>query len=395
MIKIESLISKIGLYFTNTGLLPLSPILSLLGACYLFFTFKIRYLYKIELSILLFLFYVFVSTVMYHPVSFFDFGYYRYDGNIWVSYLPLFFFSFSRPLISEKSIIYFIKVSLIIYLSYLLLWYMSHGFQSSFQGLFTSRNATGGFLSILTISSFVLALQGYKKFKFITFLLLIVLVSTYSRGSLFSFITVAFIVYLFYKKNLLLDRLLFALAFIATLSIAIFFYDPDLSYCDSSVRNAYTDKTSTTKEVNTLTRAVYLWPKAIDIFINNPILGSGFSSYNDYIESGHRQTFASNHAHHSYLHILAEMGLFGLMILLYFIVLFRRFWLKHRRNHMMIADISYFSFLVVVFAAFTEHRLTTPASMIIVSTLIGLFISHVRYSHRRYLKANNEKSNCP
>jgi O-antigen ligase len=375
--KIEKIIVKISLYFTNTGFIPLSPLSSVMGAIYILMIGKVRIIYKVEFFILLFLMYVFISTLFFDPTSFFHYGYYRYDGNIWISYLPIFFFSFSPILLSINSLIKFIRISCYIYLVWIIIWYMK-GLGITFGGLYAARNATGGFLSILTTASFILAFNKVKGFKIITLLLFIMLTLTYSRGSMLGFLVTAIISIFFYKRKILIDKLLFFVFFLLTLSIAIFFYNPKFSYVNNSVLSEYINSSTGTKKANLLTRAVYLWPKAIDMFIKSPLFGNGFGSYNDYGNKKQEKIFSPAHAHNSYLHFLAEMGIVGLLFFLYILIQIRKFWLRHRNNNMIIADISYFSLLAVVFASFTEHRITTPASMILVSILFGTFISHVR-----------------
>lgn len=377
--NVEKLIGKISIYFTNTGFVPLSPLSSLMGLLYIFMIGKIRIIYKIEFYILLFLSYVFLSTLFYEASSFFDFQYYRYDGNIWISYLPIFFFSFSPILIRINDLIKFIKISFLLYFTYAIFWYITTGFHLTFAGFYDARNATGGFLSILTIASFILSQYKIKYFKLITFMLFIILCSTYSRGSILSFLIVLLIISIFYKRKILLDVSIFLLVFLLTTAVAVYFYNANNNYFDEKDISAeYITNSTNTKEANFLTRAVFLWPKAIDIFAHNPFLGSGFTSYNDYIKNGHRQTYNPAHAHNSYFHILAEMGLLGLTFYLFILFQIRKFWKKHRLENKVLADVAYFSLLTVIFAAFTEHRLTTPSSMILVSIFLGIFIGNSR-----------------
>lgn len=394
MNKIYKFILTISMYFTVTSKIPLSPISSLAGALLLPIGLLTRKkIFKFELLIILFLIYVFLSTLFFDPNAFLEFSYYRYDGNIWISYLPLFVFSFLNLNFSESIIKSFVKFVFFTYSLVFIYWLLTKHCPissiCSFPGLYEARNATGGFLSIVTTISFILWQNGYKKFKYVTLLLLIMLVLTFSRGSLLGLAASVFLIIILYKKNIILDKFIFISLFLLTIGVALFFYDSQKEYYnEAEVLSDVISSGTSTKSANILIRSAYLWPKSIDMISKNPIFGNGFSSFNDYgFDISNGQYFGSNHAHHTYLHFLAELGIVGLVIYLLFLLSFRKFWIKYRLKNKIIADSSYFSLLTVVFASFTEHRLTTPASMIIVSVLISLFVSYVRFN-------KNDSSKC-
>src|SRR5690606_2461173 len=73
------------------------------------------------------------------------------------------------------------------------------------------------------------------------------------------------------------------------------------------------------------------WPLALHAFFQSPIFGIGFGAYDDLPWDfwGWRGVVAFNspdwfwhsdaHAHHTYLHIMAEMGAVGLVLLMWFL----------------------------------------------------------------------------
>ncbi len=384
--KMYKSLIKLSLYFTNTGLLPLSPLASLMGGLLLIGRIlTLPKLYKFEFVLLLFFFYFIISATIFYPFSLLEYGFYRYDGNFIISYLPIFALAFYRPIVTEDVLKKFLLLSSTVYFLYYLFWILTKGCSfggvCSFGGFYEARNATGGFLSILLTISIIFWMHRIKTFKIISMILLVMLVSTISRGSMMGVFVSMFVYFIFINKNKMIDKILFLFFFIITISVALFLYDSSFDYTnESAIVEKIVDSETTIKEANVLIRANYLFPKAIEIFYNNPILGAGVGSFNDYGNNiKDIQTYSSSHAHNSFLHFLAEVGLIGFIIFMLFVYLFRRFWLKNRYKNVLLADAAYFSFLTVLFASFTEHRITTPASMIIVSILIGAFISQVRF----------------
>jgi O-antigen ligase len=79
---------------------------------------------------------------------------------------------------------------------------------------------------------------------------------------------------------------------------------------------------------------IKVWPWAVDDFLESPLIGTGFSSFNDRYKDPSKvfpgiklrlldkNVYNSGHAHHSFLNILAEQGLIGLLIFIFFNILF-------------------------------------------------------------------------
>lgn len=384
-------ILRLSLFFTNTGLVPISPLASVIGFLNLLVKIiSLGKVFKVELMLIFIFIYFVTSSLFFYPLSFFDYGFYRYDGNFIISYLPIFALAFIRPIIGIGIIKKFLLFSFWIHFIFFIYWLAtkncSFGGLCSFAGFYEARNATGGFLSIVAIISFVFLVNGFNKFKWITLLFVMMLSATMSRGSMLGFLLSAFLYYIFTTKKILLVYYFGTVLMVVSLAVSIFFYDPSQDYKHTYERDIvlqFIDSETSAKEANVLIRATYLWPKALDMFLTSPIVGHGIGSFNDYgRDVSNFQIYSSSHAHNSFLHFLAEMGLLGFGLYMLFFHLFTVFWKKYRYVNILIADMAYFSYLAVFFASFTEHRITTPASMIVVSILIGIFFSLVRFSKK-------------
>ena len=81
-------------------------------------------------------------------------------------------------------------------------------------------------------------------------------------------------------------------------------------------------------------RVIKVWPWAVDDFLESPLMGTGFSSFNDRYKDPSevlpgiklrflkKNIYNSGHAHHSFLNIMAEQGLVGLIIFIFFFIFF-------------------------------------------------------------------------
>lgn len=389
---------KILFPFTMTGMVYISPFLSVLGVFSFVIGFLSRKVFKFEFYVFLFLTYVALSTLFYDPNSFTKFEYYRYDGNVWISLTPVFIGLVLGKYIGSDYLSKFSFVALFIYTTVFMYWLLtkgcSFGGDCSFPGLFQARNATGGFLSvIITILLVMWVHSRQKRYAFGFILGLIILSATFSRGSLLGVILAAAVFYLFIRRRMLIDIMLIVLLLIISFSVAVYFYNPLFDYSSYEiVIDSYVDSTLDTKSKNIAIRAYFLWPKVIEIFINNPIFGAGFGSFNDVFKMSGVKVYSSSHAHNTFLHVLAEQGVVGLLLLFFIIGSFRNLWLKYRQFDLIFFDSVYFAFLAVLLASFTEHRLFAPASMLIVSTMIGMFLANIRIIKKRKIYEDSNYS---
>jgi O-antigen ligase len=152
--------------------------------------------------------------------------------------------------------------------------------------------------------------------------------------------------------------------------------------------NTRTD-TIGSKDANVLQRVLYLWPRAVYLFLESPIFGTGYGSYNDipyeirgvpYVVAFNDPSeviYSSAHAHNTYLHVLAETGLVGLGLLTVMLVTMRKSFDSMGPPSVQLGF--KLAFWVAVFSSMTEHRLFTPAQMLPFTILYGMALANSRW----------------
>lgn len=398
---------------TSMSIVPISVFLSVLGVFGFFSRFFIRIrVFWPEFFILVFFLYFLLSVVFYYPNSFIEYGFYRYDGNFIISFLPMFcvfFFGVNKSKdFLYKALLSVAFIYFFVWLAWFLLNIAKFGGYGAFSGLHSARNAMGGYLSIVCFSSFLLynfykGKKGYTKRARYMFLsgsvFFVCLFSTYSRGSIVALFLV-FLIYIF-RRFKFLDLMIIFLLIVSTVFISVYKFNYNESYASQEkvLEKNQNDEREGQKSRNVTIRLEYLWPKSILMFIEKPIFGNGVGSFNEFngyepdMDIGDRDEsflkYNPSNAHNSFLNFMAEMGLVGVIIYLLFFLSVRNFCLKARSKVGVIADVAYYSYLLVVIASFSEHRLTTPSSMIIVSFLFSLLFSESRRTYVKEYKVNS------
>jgi O-antigen ligase len=250
--------------------------------------------------------------------------------------------------------------------------------RNNFNPLFIANNAAGGFYSILFSLLFAFYTNNKKK-QYVFFMLCCILFlwGTASRGSMLGVIC-GFGCYVLYKKGR--SKLIYLMIGAIIIIQAIIIYNTYpyyKTYLLNNMKNQLTIDFSieSTKEANVYLRAVEMWPRAVFVFANSPIFGSGFGAVNDKpfdfsgisgfisIHNHGNKIFDSSHAHHSFLHILAEEGIVGLsLFLLFWINLYKYIISKKRHYSNIIRVFLIIAFFNLTFMSFTEHRITTPSN---------------------------------
>lgn len=341
---------------------------------------------------------VIISTLLYDPHSFVEFDFYRRDGNFFISYLPVFAgclytHRFDLNKVLRTFFIFAVLVNLPAYAYYIahngLLAIFTHA-DDSFGGYFIARNAAGGFFAMLFCLG--LAVYSQRRDRLILGLLgacLLMLFSTYSRGSLLG--VVVAIPYLYFGRKRWMLGTLMAVLIAASLAMAYHNTDPNIDYMgyQFSIHNA--DE----KVANLSIRYEWLWPRALRYFEQSPIVGMGFGAFDDHIgnvtsyfhlfgaASDITTEHSDSHAHNSYLNFLAETGVVGLSLLLTFYWKLID-WSKEGayaasrfhggENFLGYRFIELSSICLLVMAA-TEHRLVSPSNVLILSLVISLLLS--------------------
>jgi hypothetical protein len=384
----------IGLFGTVTNLIFISPLPSILALAilpYMLFRHSVVVIPRFIYYLYIYFLYSLAGILIYYPQSLLSFGFYRYDGNFIISYLPLLlisFFSYNVAVdrLFKRFLIFATVVNGIAFGLNLGLTNFAAltdwgDRETYFHGFFKSTNGAGGFISIVLSLNIVLFLQERKR-KWLLMILvnLVFLVATTSRGSVLGLVA-GFAFYFFDRTNrTYLIRL--ALFSIVAVQCAVLTYtyplytqyvrDVDLSEVGVNAYISPLFGEVSTKSANIAIRAVETWPRAVDCFLHSPLIGTGFGSVNDtplkykgipYVISLNDQPkklFNDAHAHHSYLHILGEQGLIGLAIFLLFWYALYRFLKKGEDSIVQkFLLVSYFNLSVM---SFTEHRITSPSN---------------------------------
>jgi O-antigen ligase len=389
--QLRVLFSIFGLFclaFTMTNFVPFSALMVFLAPFLVVWYSLNNKVSPLTFSLVLMLSYFVISTLLYMPSSFLEYKFYRRDGNVFISFLPLLLYApIAFRLNVERMVEIFLCWSAVTTV-FLFLTYSLFSLNVDDSGchhfLFYAHNAAGGFFAVVASIALGYYLHSRSKLYLLLFILLFLgLILTKSRGSILGF-AMAFVSSVIFREKFNLWFVLGAFViFIAMMSQAyplwmemgmpmrVFTYE----YLPEGMERAGT----------ILERAMIMWPRAVYLWLKSPIFGAGFGSYNDIpydlvgienvimINNVAKAAFDAGHAHHSYFHILAETGVVGFSLVMYFLLNIYRFLMKEEssglRRGMLIA------FWAVVWSSLTEHRLFTPSQMLPFMIILGLMLS--------------------
>lgn len=382
-----------GLLFTCTNFVPFSAVPS---AFFLVISFLLFFhngrIPDITKWALTYYFISLVSVLAYWPTSLLEFDFYRYDGNFILSFAPC----LVLPLIAvrfdiERMIIYFLVAATMIVLT-------AEAVKAALglpivNGLFMATNAFGGFLMFTAGASFVWWRHTRKAYAFgVLAANLALLYISYSRGSEFGLLLgIASYQLLKLRRG---GRFVTALvASVVLLEASILFYTYPIYVQTQNVMNLVAQNSDNAKEANILIRALDDWPRGLYAFFHSPLFGAGFGSVNDtpfhfnepvswfQMNTGPARKFDSAHAHNTYIHILGEQGLFGLLVFLGFWHSIYRF-IRDSQQHVMVRDMLMVSFWALTFASFTEHRIPAPSNALPFMLTLFLFYGATVGAHK-------------
>jgi len=337
------------------------------------------------------------STLLYDPQALLSYDFYRHDGNFFVSYAPILAGClYSHELDLDKALRRFFVFAVLANLPPYAVYVAQNGLlaifsnaNDSFGSYFIARNAAGGFLAML----FCLGLSCYVKRHDKLVLGLLVLnamfvFSTYSRGSMLGMATAI--------AYLLLGRKRWLVAVLMAAAVA-FSFGAAWNHTQSAVdymAHEHTVRDVDAKTANVDVRFGWLWPRALAYFEASPIIGMGVGSFDDEVHDvvnyfgvvGQPRDVTvfhtDAHAHNSYLHIAAELGVIGLALMLAF------YWhlvkwamegaastLPARRSSVGAYTFVELSSVCLLAMGTTEHRLTTPSNVLILALVVSLLLS--------------------
>ncbi len=370
----------------------------------LFFAFR-ESVSKFVLSTYILSFYFVITVLMYAPEQFFEYAFFRRDGNFFITFLPLLIFGIGKVRVDvEKVVRRFLHwetgVVLLCLLPLLLfrfkqLWVR----EKDFFLLFHAHNAAGGFLAVtsaLTLG-FALKSEDKERLKWKCFFAInaVACFFTHSRGSFLALLASIFMVVWLRPK---MRKYFVFIVIVVIMMVTIYGYQiwstlsPEER--EASAKGAFSIQyVEVSRASNVFDRIIFLWPRAINLWMQSPILGIGFGAYNDVpnqlegisgvfmLNNASNLAFSSGHAHHSFYHIMAETGIVGLLLTLLMLyrmnIYIRNIKIDALRLGMQLA------FWVNFWASMTEHRLFTPSQMLPFIIILSLLITHSRYESFR------------
>jgi O-antigen ligase len=278
-------ISLIALFFSVTNLVPLSAIgFTPIVLCW--WRFFDRKYPDFMGPLAVFTAYAALSTLLYDRASFLNYDFYRYDGNFFVSYAPIFAGCvYSHRWNLNKVLKWFFVSAILVNLPYYA-WYLAENSLLSifihpadtFGSYFIARNAAGGFLAMLFCLGVACYMQQRSRILLALLALnLLMLLSTYSRGSMLGMgVMLSYLV--LGRKRWMLGSMM-AIFVAASLAVAIYYTHPYTDY----MGYMFTINDSNPKAGNLAIRYEWLWPRALAYFRQSPIVGLGFGSFDDQI----------------------------------------------------------------------------------------------------------------
>lgn len=395
MRKITIVIVLLSLFACITNYVPLSLCvvallpLAITGLCYhqgLRFTKAQTYL------VLLFV-WVVMSVLLYNPVSFLDFDFYRRDGNFFISYTVLLVFLFLPFSVNidthQWTFLLFLGFFLLSCIGFVLMpGETTEEGKSVHHFFFVSHNAAGGFYSVIGAIALGIYWQTRQKgYLFFTAAFLCFLYATDSRGSLLAIMAAAGYALFGFRK----PALVFVLFLVVQFAVVLHTW-PEwvrmgkvMSEGANFVVWGGGQEMSFQRAGTFIDRLYFLWPRALDNVIHSPVVGMGYGSFDDlyyhYIDAiPHVLAIkdqaiirhSDSHAHNSTFTLLAELGVVGYAL---FVLLFSELLkaLQSLKQHDPVMSFSLvLAFWTCVFSSATEHRITTPSQMVPFFILAGM-----------------------
>jgi len=399
-------------------------ILLFLGILFLFYKGLITNVHLGVIGILLVIYIYFILSYFISNQSlsnFLSYSFLRYDGNFFFCYIPFFalavpYFNYKKVLQLYFSFIFFTfsLLSVAGIVGILTKNYSPIILNDKYDGLMlvglnNAHNATGSVYALASIFALVFALRSQKRYKIYYIIILLLcltgLVMTQSRGSYIGFIAGALLVIWLYFKSIL--KFIITTITISVVSLPLIFFtnlhERFIKMLDFTDINNYA-----------IVARIGLWKKALYLFKQSPIFGVGFGRFNDinynintygytltrldefvgvpkifYTYQAANFDYSSAHAHNSYLQFLAETGVIGLGLILFFWVLCYRIILKaYNYTNNEFSKKVYLSGLgsiVVLFAmSFTENYFSATTMIMCLSVVTSLSLG--LYWQEKYKK---------
>ncbi len=405
------LVGAISLFGAVTNYVPISVSVILFVPFLPFILLASKSLPRALVALLALFAYLIIWLLFYDRAAFTSYDFYRRDGNVFIAFLPLLVFGlFSVALPVEAIVRNFLRLAVIAGLIILPLFYLTGAFGeehvvSSFGStglchfLFISHNAAGGFYAMAVAFAYGLWRHTRRKRDlFVCLLLLFCLIKTDSRGSFLGLLCGWSLIEIFKER-----RAKYFIALNVGLTLLGLYWVWPLWQEVKTVANSQYDSASLdgiAERAGTIyDRGLELWPRALEDWMASPIVGIGFGAYNDrpynlvgiegvfQVNRPDEIIYQDNHAHHSYLHILAETGLVGFGLTVALLVALRRTIEEAAPDSLKKGLV--IALWTLIWTSVTEHRLYTPAMVLPLSIVMGLLISNYRSEQKSLILKEN------
>jgi len=403
----------LSLFSSVTNYLPVSVAASTIGLALWPFGLTLGWRVSKPIFALAVMFgFFFLYVVIYNAELFTQISFYRRDGNVFVTLVPLLFFAcLAIPLDVEyilKRFAYFATaLNLVVFLFWAVFGVavlreygtdLDSGTQH-YYFLFVAHNAAGGFIGIL--ASLTLALYLYNRSRLhlaMVAINVITLGATFSRGSIGGFIGAVLLIYIFSVGKRWPIWVLSAMLAVNLLLVGYVYYHTDIQtvlYRQLLVTEAIGNLHPAFQPLldgNMATRIEVLWPMALHAFFQSPILGIGFSGFNDVqwelwgwpgviaFNGSQKVVNTDATAHNTYLQLLAETGIVGLGLFFWFVK--RLFDYLKNCEPGMVTDAIYLAFWMALISAFSEHRFFSPSQMLPFILILAMTMANNNYREK-------------
>lgn len=388
-IEVPILLGVVSLFASVTNLIPASTTFFLLVALLPALLWRGRPVPRLVLALMCLFGYFIIHTLLYDPGALLNYSFLRRDGNVFITLMPLLIFGLWRlPMDVERLTRNFLLWSGAINAFCILVWAVVGNLQGGeklYLFLFVAHNAAGGYLA--TVAALSIGFYAATRDRLMGLAALshcVGLWLTHSRGSLLGLIAALGIHFIFREKR----RWWLPATGVCTLILAGI-----LSWSVPHYRSGEVTEKQPTLETaigtdrddTILIRACYLWPKAVHLWLASPIVGVGYGAYNDAPivlrgiphlfcwNGGPKHIYSDSHAHQTFLHVMAETGLVGLVLLLWLLAEMRQSCFQipsaALRRGLLLA------LWTVIWSSWTEHRLFTPSQMLPLVLILGLSLA--------------------
>lgn len=402
--RIQTFLAIISLLCTITNFIYLSCLFLLTSLVLtLYVTQPYLRLSKLQSCIIILYLYFLLSTLLYDPNAFTHFAFYRRDGNFFITFAPLIIYGFIPIQLPVKKIfLYYLRWVTLANLIGLGLFFCDLLPNPTYSLFFHAHNAGGGFLC--AIVGWCIATYMHSRSPLDLFMCIANAAGAYisqSRGSLLGLGVALIYVYVFKEKHTkkIVFGMVTGLTALLCLTYPIWI---DYGMLETSHAIDFIDSDLFDRVGTVIDRGLFLWPRAIYLWLQSPIVGTGFGSYNDYpyniTQITHllswnfpeKYVYADSHAHHTFLHVLAETGVIGLGLLSWFLFHLHKYIVSIKDPILRPALLIIFWFNV--WSSFTEHRLFTPSQMLPFTLLVGFLIGNQKFQEQQSSPSLYERS---